>query len=156
MGQHLLAKRRRRRVLYAVYLNDELVAETYETSVTLENLAAGTYQVQVKVSDTAGHWSDIVLTARFTVEACEVPDETPPVWPADAEISVFEICGLVTLAWTEATDESGVAGYRVYVNGVLAGETSDTSYEFTNLDPNTTYTFTVTAGDTAGNWTDPG
>lgn len=142
--------------LYAVYLNDELVAETYETSVTLENLAAGTYQVQVKVSDTAGHWSDIVLTARFTVEACEVPDETPPVWPADAEISVFEICGLVTLAWTEATDESGVAGYRVYVNGVLAGETSDTSYEFTNLDPNTTYTFTVTAGDTAGNWTDPG
>ena len=57
----------------------------------------------------------------------------------------------ITLSWQASTDNVGVAGYRVYRNGVLAGTTSSTSFTNSGLSSNTSYVFTVIAFDAAGN-----
>ncbi|WP_168119603.1 glycosyl hydrolase family 28-related protein [Paenibacillus sp. HB172176] len=80
-------------------------------------------------------------------------DERPPFWPAFSELSA-ELTDEETaeLSWNPADDSTGVAGYRVTINGeeaaVLAAETL--SYTAEELLPGTAYTFEVTALDAAG------
>jgi chitodextrinase len=57
----------------------------------------------------------------------------------------------VNLTWTAATDNVGVAGYRVYRGGTLVGSPAGASYSDTGLTAATTYSYTVAACDTAGN-----
>jgi hypothetical protein len=57
----------------------------------------------------------------------------------------------LTLTWTASTDNVGVAGYRIFVDGSRAGETSSTSYLLAGLTCATTVTFGVEAYDAAGN-----
>jgi chitodextrinase len=56
-----------------------------------------------------------------------------------------------TLAWTAATDNVGVTGYRIFISGSQVGSTASTSFVVNGLTPSTTYSFTVTAQDAAGN-----
>jgi cellulose 1,4-beta-cellobiosidase len=56
-----------------------------------------------------------------------------------------------TLSWTAATDDVGIAGYRIYRNGVQISTTSATSYADSGLSAATTYTYSVRAYDAAGN-----
>ncbi len=55
------------------------------------------------------------------------------------------------LSWTASTDNVGVTGYSVYVDGILDGTTTNTSYAISNLVANTTYTVYVVATDAASN-----
>lgn len=57
----------------------------------------------------------------------------------------------VALSWSAASDNVAVTRYRVYRDGAQAGETSGTSYTDTGLSATTTYRYTVTALDAAGN-----
>lgn len=60
----------------------------------------------------------------------------------------------VALSWAASTDNtggSGMAGYRIYRNGVLVGTVAGTSYTDTGLTASTTYSYTVRAYDKAGN-----
>ena len=57
----------------------------------------------------------------------------------------------VGLVWLPSTDDAGVAGYNVYVDGTKSGTTSLTAYTATSLACSTTYTFGVEAYDQAGN-----
>ena len=57
----------------------------------------------------------------------------------------------VGLRWNAATDNVGVAGYRLYKNGVAVGTTTSLSYTYTGLTCATTYTFALEAYDAAGN-----
>jgi chitodextrinase len=57
----------------------------------------------------------------------------------------------VSLAWTASTDNVGVAGYRVYRNGVQVGTTSALTYQDSGLTAGTSYTYRVAAFDAAGN-----
>jgi len=56
----------------------------------------------------------------------------------------------VSLGWDAATDDFGVVEYRIYRGGTLAGSTSGLAFTVSELQPQTTYTFTVTARDAAG------
>ena len=56
-----------------------------------------------------------------------------------------------TLSWSAATDNRGVAGYRVYRDGALVTTTTALSTTVTGLAPGTAYTFGVEAFDAAGN-----
>jgi chitodextrinase len=55
------------------------------------------------------------------------------------------------LSWTASTDNVGVAGYRIYRDGVQVGNTPQTSYADTGLTASTTYSYAVSAYDGAGN-----
>lgn len=57
----------------------------------------------------------------------------------------------VDLNWTAATDNIGVTGYEVYNGSLVLATVTGTSYQVTGLAANTTYTFTVSAKDAAGN-----
>ena len=57
----------------------------------------------------------------------------------------------VGLSWTAATDDVGVAGYRVFRDGVLVSTTTATSWNDTSVTPGATYAYRVEAYDAAGN-----
>lgn len=55
------------------------------------------------------------------------------------------------LSWNASSDNVGVTGYNVYSGGSLLGNTTNTSVPITGMTASTTYTFSVTAVDAAGN-----
>lgn len=82
-------------------------------------------------------------------------DTEPPSVPQDLSASGVTAT-TVTLSWTESTDNVGVAGYWIYINGTDRQAVADTTASVTGLLPETEYTFTVTAFDAAGNESAPG
>jgi len=57
----------------------------------------------------------------------------------------------LTVSWDPATDNVGVAGYRVYRDGTLIKTTAATAYADSGLTANTSYSYTVAAFDYANN-----
>ncbi|TMM31480.1 T9SS type A sorting domain-containing protein [Polaribacter aestuariivivens] len=57
----------------------------------------------------------------------------------------------VDISWTASTDNTAVTSYDVFVDGVLAKNTTETSTTINNLNSNTNYSFTVLAKDIANN-----
>ncbi|HEY9897542.1 MAG TPA: S8 family serine peptidase [Pantanalinema sp.] len=57
----------------------------------------------------------------------------------------------VQLEWNAASDNVGVALYRLYRNGQLIATTASTGYADSGLSPGTGYAYTVEAYDAAGN-----
>jgi hypothetical protein len=60
----------------------------------------------------------------------------------------------VDLAWNASTDNVGVTGYDVFMDGSLLGSVSGTTAQVTGLSSATTYSFYVKAKDAAGNISD--
>jgi hypothetical protein len=60
----------------------------------------------------------------------------------------------INLSWSASTDNLGVAGYRIYRDGQLVWTqySAATSFADGQLNPSTTYTYTVQAFDAAGNF----
>ncbi len=80
------------------------------------------------------------------------PDGTPPSAPVLSSTGSTQTT--ISLSWTAATDNVGVVGYDVYVNGVLNGSTtSATTYTINGLTASTAYSIYVQAKDAAGNST---
>lgn len=75
-------------------------------------------------------------------------DVTPPTKPGAISVSVSHSVQ-VNVSWGASTDNVGVAGYRLYRNGVLVADTSDLSY--TEVAPNGGYSYSVVAYDAAEN-----
>jgi|GEM_PF-2387053 len=57
----------------------------------------------------------------------------------------------IDLSWTASTDNVGVTGYDVYVNGTYNKSVTSTSASITGLSASTAYSLTVRAKDAAGN-----
>lgn len=57
----------------------------------------------------------------------------------------------INLSWTASIDNVGVIGYKVYRDGTQIAIISNTNYLDTGLLPSTTYSYTVSAYDAAGN-----
>jgi len=81
-------------------------------------------------------------------------DTTPPSVPSNLAVT-GTTASSAALSWSPSTDNVGVAGYRVYRNGVQVGTTAGTSFTDTGLSASTHYTYTVAAYDAAGNVSAP-
>ena len=78
-------------------------------------------------------------------------DTTPPSIPTNLSATAVS-SSQINLTWTASTDNVGVTGYRVYRGGTQISQvTSGTSYSNTGLSPSTSYSYTVSAYDAAGN-----
>ena len=77
-------------------------------------------------------------------------DTTPPTAPADLTATVKSET-IIVLAWSAATDDTGVTGYRITRNGSQVDTTTNLAWTNMVLKPATTYTYTVAAVDAAGN-----
>ena len=137
---------------YQVFRNGVQVGKTSTTSFADMNLAPlTTYSYSVKAFDAAGNVSAQSTTAVATTSPA---DTTPPSVPTNLT-GESTVSTQANLSWSPSTDNVGVAGYHVFRNGSGAGSTSGTSYLDTGLTASTTYTYTVTAFDAAGNVSTP-
>src|SRR5208283_1301507 len=96
-------------------------------------------------------------TPNSPAPATSLPDTTPPTVPASVSASAVS-ASQINLAWTASTDPvvtgqvtSGMAGYKIYRNGSLLATTATANYQDTGLPAATTYSYTVSAYDVAGN-----
>ncbi len=96
-------------------------------------------------------WWTGCATSGTSTPPTPAASTTPPSVPAGLAGTVASATQ-INLTWTASTDNAGtIAGYNVFRNGVKLGTSTSTSYHDTNLSAGTTYTYTVSAYDTAGN-----
>lgn len=81
-------------------------------------------------------------------------DTTPPSAPTNLAVT-GHTSSSVSLSWSASTDNVGVTGYQVKVNGATALTTGATTAAVTGLAPSTTYSFAAVATDAAGNLSQP-
>ncbi|MGI9113159.1 MAG: InlB B-repeat-containing protein [Gaiellaceae bacterium] len=77
-------------------------------------------------------------------------DAAPPTAPGTLALRSATRTGIV-VGWTASTDSTGVAGYRIYLDGTAAGETTATEYSFASLACGRSYSIEVDAVDPGGN-----
>jgi glucose/arabinose dehydrogenase/chitodextrinase len=94
--------------------------------------------------------SQVALSIVSLKPAPSSADATPPTTPANLTASSAS-SSAVNLSWNASTDNIGVAGYKIFRNGNSIATTVNTSYSDTGLSPSTTYSYTVSAFDSAGN-----
>lgn len=105
------------------------------------------YAYRVSGVDGAGRESAQSSPTSVTTLA----DTTAPSVPSNVT-TTGSAMDKVDVSWAAATDDVGVAGYKVYRGGSqIADVTSGVSYQDTGLTPSTTYAYTVLAYDAAGN-----
>ncbi len=136
---------------YNLYQDGVKILTTAATAAYLPGLAAQTQFVfGVSAVDAEGNESD-VTTLNVTTDEEETPDVTPPTQPGNLNGTTG--AHSVLLAWDASTDDRGVKGYVVLVDGVLFDTIAPTSTSALvgGLDSETPYTFEVYAFDKAGN-----
>jgi parallel beta-helix repeat protein len=80
----------------------------------------------------------------------ESPDTEDPSVPQNLQATAVS-SSQIDLSWSASTDNVGVTGYNIYCGGNYLDSTANTSYSDTGLDPDTTYSYTVSAYDAAEN-----
>jgi chitinase len=92
----------------------------------------------------------VVLVIVFAASSCkDEPDVVPP--SAPSELSYTATTSSISLSWLPSQDNVGIAGYKIFRDGVVAGNTKSTSFTDASLIPNATYTYEVLAYDEADN-----
>lgn len=136
---------------YGVYRNGTLVAVTAAGVTSFINTgltASTTYSYTIRASDPAGNASSQSSAVQATTPSLK--DTTPPTVPTSLAVAGVS-SSTVSLVWISSTDNVGVAGYSIFRAGVLIGTSSTASYTDPGLAPSTTYSYTVSAYDAAGN-----
>ncbi len=90
--------------------------------------------------------------SRTMLAATVKVDNTPPSVPANLITNDFTVSQL-SIRWNRSSDTggSGLAGYRVYLNGSPVADTTATNFLLTGLLFDTDYCLTVAAYDRSGN-----
>ncbi len=137
--------------------NSDIIASVdgTATSCDITGLTSGaTYTFQVQAFNSATSWSSPGPSATATT----MEDTGTPAWPSGTLTATNTSSSGVTLTWSAATDDAAVTGYQIYQDGASIATVSGSTltYNVTGLNPGTTYTFKVEAGDDAGNWTTDG
>ena len=134
---------------YGIYLAGVRIASTSSPGYTFASLSCGTtYSAGVDAYDAAGGRS-AVATLFVATAACSGDTEPPSVPQNQSIASVTETS--FRMSWSAATDNVGVTGYALYLNGTKVGTTTGTSYTYTGLTCGTAYTVGLEAFDAAGN-----
>jgi len=133
---------------YDLFLNGSKIGTTAATSYTFSRLACGTsYTLAVEAFDAAGGASG-QTTLIAPTSPCS--DPTPPSVPTGLAVTGATSSSL-SVGWTGSTDNLGVLGYDLFLNGSKIGTTAATSYTFSGLPCGTSYTVSVDSYDAARN-----
>lgn len=102
---------------------------------------------RVYIGDLAtGHTFDYA----YDDEVVSAADSTSPSTPNGLTVPAAML-GSISLSWNASSDNVGVLGYDLFLNGSRIGTTPGTNYTFTGLSCGTSYTLGVDAYDAAGN-----
>lgn len=86
-------------------------------------------------------------TAELPVPAADIQAPTTPTGLVAMAASTTQI----NLTWNASTDNKGVAGYKIYRDGVPISSQVGTSYSDTGMIEGVVYTYNIAAYDVAGN-----
>src|SRR5437762_881494 len=136
-------------IRYGVYRDGVQIAIVGGRSYANTGLAAATtYSYTVLAYDTS--WNASAQSSAVSATTKTLADTQAPSTPTNLAATAVS-SSQIDLSWSPATDNVGVTGYRVYRDGTLAASPSGTSVSITGLSAGTTYSFTVSAVDAAGN-----
>lgn len=140
---------------YRVYRAGVEIAVVAGTDFVDTGLAASTlYSYTVAAYDASGHLSAPSAPASATTLAAGQSDTDAPSTPAPV-LAIPSGPNGITVSWGPATDNVGVLGYRIFRDGVEVATAAALLYADPGLTPATTYSYTVTAYDAAGNESAP-
>lgn len=116
-------------------------------------MSVTTYHYRVFAVNGTGPSPTTTVASATTLVA---PDTIPPDPPAALSASAL-YSSAIRLTWSASTDSggSGVAGYRIYRDGVLVAVVYGTNHVVNGLQPLTPYCFSISARDHAGNESAP-
>lgn len=137
---------------YRVYMNNSYLGTTVNTTYQVQNLTEKTtYSFYVSAKDAAGNESNRseVISVTTTSEPAAV-DNDPPTAPTALRADQIKEES-AQLIWIPSTDNVGVVGYNVYLNGQKITTTTTAYYTLTGLKDGSQYVVTVKAIDAAGN-----
>jgi len=138
---------------YDVFRDGTFLISVSTTAYSDTGLAANTtYTYTVRANDAAGNSSAESQPASVTTLAN--PDTTPPGVPTNVQGSAVSSSS-VELMWSASTDDVGVVDYIVRRDTNVIATTNQTGYSDSGLSPGTTYAYTISARDAAGNESAP-
>jgi acid phosphatase type 7 len=137
---------------YRINRDGVQIASSTTTSYSDATVVGGnTYSYTVTALDAAGNVSAPSNVASVSTQGT---DTIPPTAPSSLSATAVS-SAKVNLTWTASTDNIGVTGYRVTRDGVQVGTSATTSYSDATVAGGSTYSYTVTAVDAAGNVSAP-
>ena len=132
---------------YEVFVNGNLNGNTSTTNYSITNLNPNTtYSITVLAKDIANNKS----AQSTAVNGTTLTDLEAPSIPTNVTIT-NQAGTSFRVNWTASTDNSGVASYDIFVDGIFNGNSTSTSYTVTDLTISTTYSITILAKDAANN-----
>lgn len=131
---------------YRVYRDGVEIGFTTDTYYVDNGLWPLTeYRYKVRAVDTAGNTSP-----RSRIRSAEtLADEVPPSRPKNASLTATS--DSITVDWDPATDNVAVSHYLVKSSGEVLTSTSETSFVYEGLEPDTLYHIALKAIDVFGN-----
>lgn len=137
---------------YRIFQDAVEIGTSVTNSFGITGLSEETeYLFSVSAYDASGNESD--PSDSLSVTTSQSPDVIAPSAPTELVASNI-LSSSFTLSWTASTDDRGVAGYRVFIDGVEFGTSASTSLFISGLNPATTFSMTVVAYDATGNESD--
>jgi uncharacterized repeat protein (TIGR03806 family) len=109
----------------------------------------GATAAQVSVGANAVNPQGKGSLASATLPLVLIPDTAAPETPGN--LTAVPFVTEVELSWTAAGDNVAVENYEVWRNGIQIATVEGTTFTDSNLDPETAYTYEVTAVDAADN-----
>ena len=123
------------------------IAQPTGLSYTDTGLSSGFYYYKVTAQDAAGNIGAASNEVRIFVSG----DTQAPTQPGNFATTTITRTSIAT-SWSASSDNVGVAGYRLFLDGAQAGPpTQQTSFTFTGLACGSAHTLGVEAYDLAGN-----
>lgn len=122
---------------------DHVPATPCTSPLTTTALADGTHAFSVAAAD-GGQVDPQPATSTWTVDtiAPSVPTDVRATAPSSVEVD---------LSWTASQDTNGISGYRLFRNGAAYQQLPATTSFQDAVSPNTSYSYSVAAVDSAGN-----
>ncbi|MBZ5538796.1 MAG: fibronectin type III domain-containing protein [Acidobacteriia bacterium] len=134
---------------YKIFRNGTQIATSTATSFQNTGLAASTsFSYKVSAFDAAGNNSGQSAAASATTQAST--DTTAPSTPTNLQATAVS-SSQINLSWSASTDNVAVTGYKIFRNGTQITTSTTTSFQNTGLAASTTFSYTVSAFDAAGN-----
>lgn len=138
---------------YQIFRNGKKIDTVVSTEYIDSTVTADTkYNYMIKAIDRSGNISNAsnTLSVNTLEEQPVEDDEIAPTIPANLH-SMDETEDSIDLMWNKSVDNVGVTGYNIYRDGKKITSVTNNMYTDTNLKMNTSYEYTVTAFDKAGN-----
>jgi chitodextrinase len=133
---------------YKIYRNGSQIASTTSLNYSDTGLSPSTtYSYTVEAYDAAGNTA---MSSAVSASTQAAPDTEAPTIPNGVSASAVSP-NRIDVTWNASTDNTGVVGYKIYRDGSQVATSTSTSYSDTGLSAATTYTYSVSAYDAAGN-----